>query len=142
MADVLTIVDGGKNYFNDLVTARSTAENIEIGLFVNDATITSTTVMGDLTVMSTHGIGTETLSGTSWPASSIVGDQATSAYDARDFEATAADDGTVTNVYGYFARNLTSGVLLWAVKFDSAKPITYESEKITVVPEMRYGQKA
>jgi len=141
MADTLTIVDTGKKYFNDLLTAKETPENIVLGLFVNDATITDSTVIGDLTAMSTHGITTKTLTGSSWAASAINGSgQAASAYAAQDFTATATDDGTQTDVYGYYAKSASGGVLLWAVKFASSKPITYENEKISITPEIRYDQ--
>lgn len=143
MADVLTIVDTGKKIFAENQVGKRAPENIVLGLFVNDVVISGTTVIGDLTMMSTHGIVQKTLAGSSWPAAAINGDgQAVTAYAAQDFLSTAADEGVVTQIYGYLAKVATGGELLWAVKFDTPKPITYENEKITIIPEMRFNQKA
>ncbi len=142
MADVLTIVDSGKIHFCETQINKKAPENIALGLFVNDAVITDATVQGDLTSMTTHGITEKTLTGSSWPNAIInANTQAESAYAATDFTATSADDGTPTNVFGYYAKSATSGLLLWAVKFDAAKPITHENEKITIIPTFRYDQK-
>lgn len=142
MADVLNIVDSGKQHFCDVQTNKKSPENIVLGLFVNNATITDATIIGDLTPMSTHGITEQTLTGASWPNATINGSgQAESAYAATDFTATFADNGVLTNVYGYYAKAATGGELLWCVKFDAAKPITYDGEKITIIPTIRYDQK-
>ncbi len=143
MADILTIVDDGKKYFCDVQVGKRTPENISLALFVNDAAITDTTVIGDLTEMTTHGITPKVLTGATWPSSVInVSTQAETSYPIQDFIATTADDGVLTDVFGYFAKSATSGELLWAVKFDAAKPITYENEKISIIPTVRYDQKA
>jgi hypothetical protein len=143
MADVLTIVDTGKNYFCECVTGKSTPESITIGLYGNSVTITDSTVMANLTPVVLHGLTTKVLASASWASAAInVSGQAASAYAAQAFTATAADSGTATSIYGYYAKSTTTGLLLWVVAFDTAKVITYENESITVVPEMRYDQKA
>ena len=113
MADVLTIVDGGKQYFCDVQTAKQTPENIVLGMFVNDAIISDASVLVDLTQMSTHGITEKVLSGASWPTSAInANGQAESTYPVQDFTASNVNHGTLTNVYGYYARNAVTGILL------------------------------
>jgi hypothetical protein len=143
MADVLTIVDTGSIYFNECVTGKRTPESITIGLYGNSVTITAATVMANLSPVTLHGLTTKVLACASWATPIInASGQSASAYASQAFTATAADIGTATNIYGYYAKSTTTGLLLWVVAFDTAKVITYENESITVVPEMRYAQKA
>jgi len=112
------------------------AEDITLGLFVNDATIVDGTVIGDLTEMYTHGYAAKTLTMGSWGAPSFSTPDAISVYAQQTWTFTAA--ATVT-VYGYFAKMGTTLTLLWACKFGAGKPITYANETIKVTPEFRFG---
>ena len=142
MPDVLTIVSTGNKYFNECKTGKRVPESITLGLYVNSVAVTIDTVMANLTPVSTHGLTTKVLASASWSAAAINATlQAFSTYAAQAFTATSADSGVATSIYGYYAKSTTSGLLLWAVSFATAKVITYANESITIVPEMRDSQK-
>ena len=123
----------------ELILGKDLAENISLKLFVNDLSITTTTVAGDFTEMSTHGYAAKTLTMASWPAPSISGSQSTSSYAQQTWTFTAA---TLVSVYGYYMVMATTGTLLWACKFGAAKPIQYANETIAVTPQFKFGKKA
>jgi hypothetical protein len=142
MADVITIPDVGKNYFNDVRTSKVTPETLRIALYVNDVLVTDASVFIDFTLMTTHGIIAKDLLGASWPASLVTAGQAISQFAAQSFTATALDAGTATSVYGCILYTATSNKVVTIIDFDPVKVITNENDAIAVTPELRSGQKA
>ena len=137
MPDTMYIPEASAKKLLELILGLDLAENITLGLFVNNLTITDATVVADFTAMSTHGYAAKTLTMASWGAPTFVTPDADSVYAAQTWTFTAA--ATVT-VYGYFCKMATTGTLLWACKFSAGKPITYAGETIAVTPEFKFGK--
>jgi hypothetical protein len=136
MADTMYIPDCGKNKIVEMILGKDLAENITLKLFVDNETIGTATVAGDFTEMTTHGYSAKTLTMGSWGAPLVGGDAySSSSYAAQTWTFTAA---AVVSVYGYYCVMATTGTLLWACKFASAKPITYTNEQITVTPQFKF----
>ena len=142
MADNIVIPDCGKNKLLELMLGLDLAENLQLKLFTNDATLAAATVASDLTEMDTHGYAAKTLAMASWGAPSVAAGMAGSSYAQQVFTATDDDDGTTTNVYGYYVVMATTGTLMWACEFGAPKPMTYENETISITPQLQFGQQS
>lgn len=106
--------------------------NQELGLYVNDVTPAAADVLATYTEMSTHGYASKVLTKSSWAiaASGGVGDGAY-AQQTWTFSAAAA-----VTVYGYFVKDTSSGLLLWAERFAAAKVIQYAGDQIMITPKL------
>lgn len=107
-----------------------TPANQLLKLYVNNATLSDTTVAGDLTEMSTLGYAAKTLTKGSWSVTT-VSNVATATYAQQTWTFTA---GTMVTAYGYFVTDATSGLLLWAEAFSSAKAVQYAGDQILITP--------
>lgn len=108
----------------------STPGNQLLKLYTNNATLSDTTVAGDLTEMSSLGYAAKTLNKGSWSvaSSSNVG-TATYAQQTWTFSA-----GSAVTVYGYYVTDSTTGLLLWAEAFGTAKVVQYAGDQILITP--------
>lgn len=108
--------------------------NQQLKLFVNDYTPVDGSVAANFTEMSTHGYAQKVLTKTNWVVSAGAdGSPASAAYATQTWTFTAA---AVQNVYGYFILDATTGLLLWAERFASAKPIENTGDQIIITPKI------
>lgn len=111
-----------------------TPGNQTLGLYVNNVTPDDATVLATLTEMSTHGYAAKTLTKTSWSvAAGSSGQPATASYAAQTWTFTAA---AAVSVYGYFVKDVTTGLLLWAEKFATAKSVENAGDQIIITPKI------
>lgn len=116
----------------------TTPGNQYLGLFVNNYTPDDTTVLGSLTEMSTLGYASKTLTKTSWVVTAgSTGNPASAAYAVQTWTFTA---GTLVNVYGYFVKDVTSGLLIWVESFSSPKPIQNTGDQIIITPTITFSR--
>ena len=109
-----------------------TPGNQSLRLFVNDYTPDDTTVLANLTEMSTHGYAAKTLTKTSWVVTAgSTGQPASGAYATQTWTFTAA---AAVSVYGYHVVDVTSGLLVWVERFASAKVIQNNGDQIIITP--------
>jgi len=122
----------------EFMLGKSTPNNQELRLFVNNKTPGDTDVAADYTQMSTQGYAAKTLTKGSWTvaSSSNVG---TATYAAQTWNFNGS--GGATTVYGYYVVDSVSGLLLWAEAFNSPKLVQYSGDQITVTPTFT-GSKA
>ena len=109
-----------------------TPGNQTLGLFVNNYTPDDTTVLANLTPMSTLGYAAKTLTKTSWVTTAgSSGNPASSAYAIQTWTFTA---GVAVTVYGYYVADATTSRLLWVELFASPKVVQNTGDVITVTP--------
>jgi hypothetical protein len=107
--------------------------NQKLKLFVNNYVPDDTTVLANLTEMSTNGYADKTLTKTLWVVTAGgVGAAASGAYAQQTWTFTNA--GGANTVYGYFITDVTSGLLLWVEAFTSAKVIQNNGDQILITP--------
>ena len=85
----------------------------------------------------------KTLAVDTWGTPTVITLQGVSVY-GEDIVWSFADHVSV-DVWGYIVRDASAvdaGNVLWACYFESAKPIAYSSETITVTPTFKFGQVA
>lgn len=101
-------------------------------LYTNVVTLGDATIASDLTEMSTLGYAAKTLAKGSW---SVVttNNVATASYAAQTWSFSA---GSPVTVQGYFVVDATSGLLLWAEAFTTAKVVQYAGDQITITPQL------
>jgi len=109
-----------------------TPGNQTLKLYVNNYTLADATTEADLTEMSTHGYAAKTLTKTSWAVGAgSAGNPATGTYAQQTWTFTAA---AAVTVYGYYVIDSTSGKLVWAEAFTSAKVIQNNGDQIIITP--------
>ena len=145
MADTIIIPTCGKIKELELILGKDLAENLTLKLFTNDADVASAPadlVAGSFTEMTTHGYVAKTLTMATWDTPTLASTKAVSQYDAGSAVQWTFTAAVSVNVYGYYVVMATTGTLLWACKFETAKPIANAGETISVIPEKRYTQSA
>ena len=109
-------------------------------LFVSNTTLADTTIASDLTEMSTLGYAAKTLTKTSWTVTAgATGAAATAVYAAQTWTFTS---GTAVTAYGYYVVDSTTGLLLWAETFASAKVLQNTGDTITITPTITASRSA
>lgn len=108
--------------------------NQSLKLFVNDYTPVDASIAANFTEMSTLGYAAKPLTKTAWVVTAGGdGQVAEAAYAQQTWTFTA---GALVNVYGYFIVDSVSGLLLWAERFASAKPVQNTGDQIIIVPKI------
>lgn len=93
---------------------KSTPTNTVLHLYSNNLTPSSTTVIGDVTEVTSGGYAAITLTSSSWTVATSGGGITTASYAEQTFNIT-----TSATVYGYYITNL-AGDLLWVERFTAA----------------------
>ena len=117
-----------------------TPGNQEYRLFVNNYTPDDDSVAASFTEMSTLGYALKELTKTDWTATAGASGQPATAVQAQQtwtFEA-----GTPVSVYGYYVTDKTTGKLLWAEKFASAKVVGNLNDQILITPTLTGSKSA
>lgn len=118
----------------ELIVNKVAQADLVLGLFANDVTPTSSTVLGDLTEPSGGGYATKTLTGANWTVT--PGAPSEAAYAEQTF--TFSGVPTPATIYGYFVKHGT--VLLWAERLPSP-PFTVSGagDAVKVTPKKTLG---
>jgi len=129
----LTVPDVGEVLTLSYIVNKATPSNVKLHLFSNNATISDSTVLGDLTECAISGYSAITLTGSSWTVATNTG-TTSATYAQQTFTLTGSG-----NVYGYYVTDNAGTGLLWVEKFTDA-PHTFPSgggtEKITPYIEL------
>ena len=122
------VVRTGRGRLLNLGANKVAVADLVIGLFVNNATLTESSVLADLTEMSTHGYAAKTPGAANWTVTEAATTTVVAAEQTWTFTAAAAVD-----VYGYFVKLGT--VLVCAEKFsDGPYPVANTGDQIKVTP--------
>ena len=128
-----TVVNNGEGDALKAMVAHTAATDLILKLFTNDATISETTVAGDLTEADFTGYSAVTLTGSSWTISE--GAPGSADYAEQTFTAGAGISG-LQLIYGAMLVRATSGRLFAVEKFSAARPIENEGDSLAVTPSI------
>lgn len=146
MADLIMMPKVGLIAFAERCV-KVASPNLYMDLYVNDVDYNADDVANTFTLMNTDndeegnpGYLQHTLAAGTWGTGSWSGGQGISVYGST--EVFVFDTSTLANVYGYVVRDQAAagGNVMWACYFESAKPIQYSSETISVTPTFKFGQ--
>lgn len=124
----LVIPNAGEEAFLDLILA----SGYTLHLFKNDATISESTVVGDLTEADFTGYSSIALTGGSWVTTPA--DPSTGTYAQQTF--TSSADQTPQVIYGYYVTLTAGGALRWVEKFDGSVTVQFDTDYIKVTPRL------
>lgn len=128
----LVVPSASEKTLAEFMLGVATPGNQTLKLFVNNVTPDDDSTAASFTEMSTHGYAAKTLTKTSWVATQgATGQPCSAAYAAQTWTFTAA---SAVSVYGYYIIDVTTGKLLWAEKFASAKVVENAGDQIIVTP--------
>lgn len=103
-----------------LKAALSVDENYTLRLYKNNYTPTGTSVTVDFTEADFTNYTEKTLTRAGWGTPTTVSNKAASTYSAVQTWTCGASGNTI---YGCYVVGATSGTLLWAEKFSTARPL-------------------
>lgn len=112
----ITIPNLGEATFLRNILGVAAAQTIVYRLYTNDYTITESSTAADLTECSGGGYAPITLAAGSWTITEA--NPSTAVYPQIQFSFTSVP--TTPSIYGYYATQATSGILLWGERFPSA----------------------
>lgn len=116
----------------DFLLGAATPSNQVLKLFTNNIAPSDTDTASTYTEMATLGYVAKTLTKTAWATmAGATGAPAVSTYAQQTWTFTA---GTAVPVYGYFVIDSTTGLLLWAEAFGTAKVVQNTGDQILITP--------
>lgn len=137
---MIVIPSASEKTLCDFMLGVTVPGNQILKLYVNNVTPADTHVAADFTEMSTLGYAAKTLTKTSWVTSAgASGAVASAAYAQQTWTFTA---GTAVTVYGYFYTDTTTGLLLGAELFSSAKVVQNTGDQIIMTPTITFSRSA
>lgn len=117
----LTIVNSAELFMMDLLTNKSsTFQAYTLRLFSNNATISGTSVVADLTQCALAGYAGVALTAASWSSATTVSGKASTAYPTVTFNFT---NSTAGDIYGLYLQSNTTGLLVAAEKFAAVRSV-------------------
>ena len=127
----LRIPNVGEGLLLGMALGKTAQENQVLRLFSNNKTPAETDTAASYTELSGNGYVPKTLTGASWTITE--GDPTVAAYAQQEFAFT----GAAGDVYGYYVTGATSGLLLWAERFDDGPyAVAQAGDAIKVTPRM------
>lgn len=127
----LVLPSASENSMLGFALGVNTPGNQYLKLYVNSVTLSNDAlVTADFTEMTTLGYAHKELTKTSWVVTQ-AGGTGSATYAAQTWTFTA---GTAVTVYGYFVTDKTTGLLLWAEAFSSAKVVQNSGDQIIITP--------
>lgn len=119
------------------VLAGGTLENWTLKLFKSNTTPAEGDTAGTYTEADFAGYSAKTLTrsvnpGTTWGTPTTSSGTTSSSYAAQTF---TSSDATAQTIYGYFVVGATSGTLIYAERFDTARTIV-SPDTLTVTPRI------
>lgn len=130
MATVVT--DAGELELLDkmLRDALTTDEDYVLNLYQNDYTPVAGSTDADFTVATFTNYAEKTIARSDWGAASTVSGKGESEAPTQTWTCGV----TGNTVYGYWVEGATSGTVLWAEKFDTARPLA-ENDVLNLTPK-------
>lgn len=127
----LLIPTASENKLLEFLLGFSVPGNQILRLNVNNITPADADVAATYTEMSTHGYAAKTLTKTNWVIAQNAGvAEGTFAQQTYTFTAAAA-----VTVFGYYVTDVTTGLLIWAEKFNTGKVIQFAGDQILITPK-------
>lgn len=114
----------GEDAILNIVVNKVAATNLKLHLFKNNATISESTVIGDLTECDFTGYSAKTLTGASWSVSG-----STASYAQQTYSMTSGG-----SLYGWYITNAASDTLIFCATFDSVITLPSGGGEIKVTP--------
>lgn len=112
-----------------LKDALSVDESYTLKLYKTDVTPAESDTAGSYTVADFTDYANKTLTRSGWAGASTAGGTTTTSYAQQSWTCGA----TGNTIYGYFVIGTTSGVLLWAEKFATARTLA-SSDVLNLTP--------
>lgn len=116
-----------------LKDALSVDENYTLKLYKTDVTPSETDTTSSYTEADFTGYSSKTLTRSGWAAASTDGGGVTSSSYAQQ---SWTNSGSSQTIYGYWVQGATSGNLLWAEKFVTARVIA-NGETLNLTPKFQ-----
>lgn len=113
-----------------LKDALSVDENYTLKLYKSNTTPDQSSVAGDFTEADFTDYTAKTLTRTGWGAASTVSNKASATYGSAQTWTCGATGNTI---YGYFVVGATSGTLLWAERFGTARVLA-DTDQLSFTP--------
>ncbi len=126
----LTIPNASEVTLLQFALGHSVPGNQLLKLFTNNVTPGDTDVASTYTEMTGQGYSAKTLTKGNWSVVSSNG-VGTATYAAQTW---TFSGGTAVTAYGYYIVDATSGLLLWAEPFGTAKVIQNVGDQIIITP--------
>lgn len=106
-------------------------QNQVLDLFKSNTTPAETDTAATYTAADFTGYAQAALTGSSWTVG--AGAPSSASYAQQTFSSSA--DQTVQNVYGYYVRQVTSGIIMWAERFTNGPyAIANNGDQVKVTP--------
>ena len=109
---------------------KSAGGAMKLKIFTNDATISPTTVAGDLTEATFSGYTERSLDRASWGAATTVDDKARMTYSVPQIYTFASDQ----DIWGHYITDASDN-LLFVEKYDAAR-VQFSGDELTIVPKL------
>jgi len=117
----LTIVDSAELYMLELLLGKSTTpQSLTLRLFTNNATISGSTVLANLTECTLSGYSALALTSASWSSAVTASGKGSTSYPTLTFNFTNVSAG---NIYGLYLTSNTTGLLVAAEKFSTVRSV-------------------
>ncbi len=109
----------------------TTPENLVLKIYSNDYTPVATSIASNFTEATFTGYSSKTLTRSSWSdAITDAAGKASMSYAEQSWSVSSSQ-----TVYGYYVVGATSGVLIWAERFDGPRPLN-NGDTIRIVPKI------
>jgi hypothetical protein len=122
----------GETKLLEFMLGKSVPGNQTLHLYLGDTAITDTVVAGDFLEMSTLGYASKSLTKANW----VIAQDNNVALATYAEQSWTFTGGSQVSVYGYFIKDTTTGVLLWAERFVQSKDILNNGDVIRITPKI------
>lgn len=127
----LLVPNQGEQIVLEATVGKTAGQNLVLVLYSSNTTPAETDTEATYTAMSGFGYADITLTAASWTFA--AGNPSTLSYAEQTFTFT----GAAGNCYGYYFRQVTSGMLVWAERFTSAPfNIANNGDQIKITPQI------
>jgi hypothetical protein len=127
----LLVPDVGEERCLKAILNHTAPQDLVICLYISNSTPTESDVTGTYTEASSFGYVNKTLTGASWSVTPGAPTVATYAQQSWVFT------GNLGLVYGYFVKQLSSGILMWSERFtDGPYNVVNNGDEIRVSPRI------
>lgn len=131
----LLVPNAGKAALLTMLVKDTSPEAFSLRLYKNDYTPVNGSVAGDFTVADFTGYANVTLARASFGTATSA-DPSVITYAQQSFTCSGASSNTI---YGYYVVGATSGTILWAERFASARTVTVSGDIVKVTPTLSFN---
>ena len=108
-----------------------TTDDLTLGLFKNDLSLSHATILGDITAADFTGYAEKTLTSTLWEYSTLL-NKGHAQYEQQNF--IAGTIGTECTVYGVYCYESVGSILVYAEKFDNSVTVNTTGQVVSYIP--------